>query len=317
MGTPILDQWVGDTEEFLSAYWETRPGVFRPPAGSYSPFTLADADAALETGLFREPYLEMWEEGPIPLSCYTTTRNISRATPGGFADGGRIRALMEQGATLLLRSVDHWHRPTRDVLAALAGELGRAVEAFFFVTPPGHQGLPLHRDDADVLVLQVAGRKDWRIHEQPDSADWRAGPVDPAAGPEPAEILRTALDPGEVLYVPRGFAHRALGAQGLSAHLSITVRDVGTADLAAALRDLLAEGSPAERPLGHQAITGAAERLLQEARSRLTDLSAAALVGTARRRAIARMPDPPEPTGLVRLAAACNRTAGQAGHPAT
>ncbi|MGW5498538.1 JmjC domain-containing protein [Streptomyces olivaceoviridis] len=310
MGTPILDQWVGDPQEFFSAYWETRPGVFRPPSGTPSPFTLADVDTVLETGLFREPYFEMWEEGPIPLGSYTITRHISRAAPGGFADGGRIRSLLEKGATLLLRSVDHWHGPTREVLAALAGELGRGVEAFFFVTPPGHQGLPLHRDDADVLVLQVAGRKDWRIHAKPDSADWRAGPVDPSAGPEPAEILRTTLDTGEVLYVPRGFAHSATGERGLSAHLSVTVRDIGTADLGATLHGLLTEGLPAERPLGHEAITDAAERLLQDARDRLMKLSAADLVGMARRQAVARMPGRPDPADLEDLATAWNATAG-------
>nr|WP_244218463.1 hypothetical protein [Streptomyces corchorusii] len=101
--------------------------------------------------------------------------------------------------------------------------------------------------------------------------------------------------------MPRGFAHCATGKRGLSAHLPITVRDVGTADLGAALGGPLAEGLPAERPLGDEAITGPAERLLQDARDRPRGLSAADLVGMARRRTVALMPGRPEQASLARL----------------
>lgn len=54
-----------------------------------------------------------------------------------------------------------WHPATGALTARPAEDLGRHVEAFFF-TPAGCQGLAVHRDDADVFVLQTA-----RLHPGP------------------------------------------------------------------------------------------------------------------------------------------------------
>ncbi|MFF5550633.1 cupin [Streptomyces olivaceoviridis] len=244
----------------------------RRAAGS-SLFPLADADAVLESGVLREPYFEVWEEGPIPLGLYSGMRQVSRAAPAGFAESSSSPRPATGGCRCTVTTPTSWSS-------------------------------------------RSPGARDWRIHAGPDGAGWRAGPID-AAGPEPAEILRTTLDAGEVLWVPRGFAHCATGERGLSAHLPVTVRDVGTADLGAALGGPLAEGIPAERPLGDEAITGVAERLLQDARDRPRGLSAADLVGMARRRAVARMPGRPEQAGLAQLAEVWNASAGDTVHMAS
>ncbi|MFI0960768.1 JmjC domain-containing protein [Streptomyces sp. NPDC021080] len=304
MHAPTLAQWVGNPEHFLDSYWNDRPGVFRPAGGGYSSFTLADLDAALSTGFFREPYVEMWDGDKLPARKFTTARTVARDTPGGFADARKIRDLLDKGATLLLRCIDQWHAPTRTLLASLATELGRHIEAFFFVTPAGRQGLPLHRDDADVLVVQVAGSKTWHIHEGPADENWHAGRVTEQDGPRPDEILRTTLHAGDVLYVPRGFAHWACGDEGLSAHLSLTVREVGARDLADALRALLAdELRLPDRPLGQDALTSTAARLLAHTAERLAGLTPQELVGEARRRGLAGMPADPDTVSFAELAA--------------
>ncbi|MFD8418561.1 JmjC domain-containing protein, partial [Streptomyces sp. NPDC059668] len=299
MYAPTLAQWVGDSEEFLTSYWNKRPGVFHPAEGGYSSFTLADLDQAISTGFFREPYVEMWDGDKLPNRKFTSARNVARSTPGGFADVRKIHDLLDKGATLLLRCVDQWHAPTRGLLAALAAELGRHIEAFFFVTPAGRQGLPLHRDDADVLVVQVAGSKTWHLHEGPADENWHAGRVTEQDGPPPAEILRTTLHVGDVLYVPRGFAHWASGDEGLSAHLSLTVREVGTPDLVDALHARLAEElALPERPLGQEALTRTAARLIAHATARLAELTPDELVDRARTHGIAGMPSGgPPPRG--------------------
>ncbi|MFF3919275.1 JmjC domain-containing protein [Streptomyces sp. NPDC001852] len=304
MHAPTLAQWVGNPAEFLTTYWNKRPGVFHPDGGGHSSFTLADLDAALSTGFFREPYVEMWDGDKLPARKFTTTRAVARSTPAGFADACRIRELLDKGATLLLRCVDQWHAPTRTLLASLATELGRQVEAFFFVTPAGRQGLPLHRDDADVLVVQVAGSKAWHIHEGPTDGNWHAGRVTDQDGPWPAEILRTTLRPGDVLYVPRGFAHLAAGDQGLSAHLSLTVREVGSDDLADTLWSLLTEElALAERPLGEEGLVSTATRLLAHTAERLAALTAADLLNRARAHGRATMSPAPDTASFTELAA--------------
>ncbi|WP_087885197.1 JmjC domain-containing protein [Streptomyces alboflavus] len=309
MGAQILGQLVGDANSSFWSYWRSRPGVFAV-GGMHSPFALADVDAALASGLFREPYVEMWRDGRrLPVTDFTSTRTVARENPGGFADEVKIRALLDGGATMLLRCLDQWHAPTRDMLHALAAELGRAVEAFCFVTPAGQAGLPLHRDDGDVFVVQLTGSKSWYVHEGPADARWQAGRVRDDE-PQPAELLHTVLRPGEVLYIPRGFAHRATGQEGLSAHLSLAVREIGVAELLDGIQEhaIRADGTEdagaGPRPLSDAAITAEAKKLLETARRQLANLTEESLVAHARQLHMDRMPPRPEGLRLSELAAA-------------
>ncbi|MGW2250678.1 JmjC domain-containing protein [Kitasatospora sp. NPDC001660] len=302
MHAPTLAQWVGDPVGFTTAYWRRRPGVFRPEGGVRSPFTLADVDAALATGFLHEPYVEMTRaEDPLDRDAYLTPRAVYESSYGGFADERKIRALLDGGATLLMRRVDQWHGPTRDLLARLSAELERAVEAFCFVTPPGTQGVPLHRDDADVLVLQLNGSKSWRVHEGPTDGNWRHGRVE---GEPPAEVLRTTLHAGEVLYIPRGFAHQAVGNEGLSVHLSLTVREIHMGDLFRSLQKLSARSMDIEtRPLDDAAVLATATAMLEHVRAAVAELAPEDLVRHARRRKLAALPVPRSPISLSAVAA--------------
>ncbi|MEU5049299.1 cupin domain-containing protein [Streptomyces sp. NPDC021096] len=287
MESPTLAAWVGDVQSFTGHQWQRRPALFTPETLA-SPFDLAELDTAFDGGLLRTPYLEMVRSDKVvvPADAYTTSRVVNGTTHHGFADRAKVVALLRAGATLLLRCVDQWHRPTGELVARLSEELGRRVEAFFFVTPAGGQGLAVHRDDADVFVLQVAGRKTWYVHDAPTVADWSLGEL-PENEHSPL-LLHSVLESGSVLYVPRGFAHRAVGAAGLSAHLSLTIRDISLQDLRTALEQRLSEGLdlPA-RPLGEAAIADACATLLSHVRAKLDtiepeDLRLAARAAQAR-----------------------------------
>ncbi|GAB2726935.1 JmjC domain-containing protein [Kitasatospora kifunensis] len=288
MESPTLANWVGDVKTFVDRQWQREPALFTPQALA-SPFDLAELDAAFDQGLLRTPYLEMVRSNKVtvPPDAYTTSRVVNGTTHHGFADRAKVLALLRAGATLLLRCVDQWHRPTGDLVARLSEELDRRVEAFFFVTPAGGQGLAVHRDDADVFVLQAAGQKTWYVHDAPTVANWSPGELpDDEHSPR---LLHSVLEPGSVLYVPRGFAHRAVGAGGLSAHLSLTIRDICLHDLRTALEQCLSEGLDLPvRPLGEAAIADACATLLSHVRAKLDtiepqDLRLAARAAQARR----------------------------------
>ncbi|MEU4117930.1 cupin domain-containing protein [Kitasatospora sp. NPDC028055] len=282
MESPTLADWVGDLAAFADHRWQREPAVFTP-ARPASPFDLDALDAAFDSGLLRTPYLELVRSDKVvvPAEAFTTSRTVNGTTHHGFADRAKVLALLRTGATLLLRCVDQWHGPTGDLVARLSEELDRRVEAFFFLTPVGGQGLAVHRDDADVFVLQVSGRKTWYVHDAPAAAEWSLGEL--PDGERSAQRLHTVLGPGDVLYVPRAFAHRAVGAEGLSGHLSLTVRDLSVPDLRTALDQLLAEGlALPTRPLGEPAIAAAGAALLDHARARLDGITSEQLLRAAR-----------------------------------
>ncbi|WP_133917970.1 JmjC domain-containing protein [Streptomyces sp. NBC_00582] len=289
MPKPHLARWVGDADAFLDGSWRRGPLVHRPDPALRPPLSLADLDALLETGLLHSPFFEMARADEfVPKEAYCSARTVNRTAHPGYADARKVRDQLDKGNTLLLRCVDQWHPATARLVADLSAELGRRIEAFLFVTPPGGQGLPLHRDDADVLTLQISGSKHWYVHTGPTDDRWAPGPVAP--GEDPELLLTKVLGSGEVLYIPRGFAHLATGDAGLSVHLSLTIREVSTADLQRALQYSLVEGlRPAgSRPGDDAALQAAAKGLLDHYRLRLETVSPADLVEAARRAQLAQ-----------------------------
>src|SRR5262249_40585968 len=135
--------------------------------------------------------------------------------------------------------------------------------------------------DADVLVLQVSGSKNWTVKPGPATGDWRPGKTSEDPGPS---VLETLLSTGQVLYIPRGYAHAAVGHAGsMSAHLSLTIREAGTEHLVRALAQLLLkqQGLP-PRPVDDASLLDVAGALLDGARTRLADLEPQDVLDAAR-----------------------------------
>ncbi|MBV6700320.1 cupin domain-containing protein [Kitasatospora aureofaciens] len=281
--TRVLAGLVGDTEVFRKVLEERRPQVFRTEEWPPGLPRTGELDAVLRGGLLRVPYVEMVRAGEVvPAAEFCTARTVAGRREGGFADPDRIAALLADGATLLLPQLDQWHASVRALATGIALELGRRTEAFCFATGAGRRGLDVHRDDADVLVVQLAGEKEWTVHEAPADGRWHPGPA-----PEPGAVaLESVLRPGEVLYVPRGAPHMATGRQGLSVHLSFTIREAGTGRLRDAVGEWLAAGGWAnalpQRPATEAELLATAAEVLRLGRARLAELTAEELLRLAR-----------------------------------
>ncbi|MFJ2497697.1 JmjC domain-containing protein [Streptomyces sp. NPDC087539] len=278
-----LARYVGDEQAFHHTLWRRTPAVLHPRTAPMGLLTVAELDTILDAGLLTIPYATLvHEDGPVPEERYCSPRVVLGGIDNRYVDAGAVRRLIgDEGATLLLRYVDQWHAGVREAADGLADCFQRQVEAFFFLTPPGTRGRPVHRDDADVLALQIHGSKRWRVYPGPPDGNWQPERVDGDPG-DP--LLDVVLRQGEVLYVPRGFAHAAEATGGsASAHLSFTVREAGSAHLYAVLEALLldGEGLPA-RPNDDTALTGAANDLIAHFHRTLAGLTPEELLRLAR-----------------------------------
>ncbi|MBP0448685.1 cupin [Kitasatospora sp. RG8] len=275
-----LRSLVGDPAPFLATAWGRQACLLRPPAPLAPPVTLADVDAVLASGLLRIPYLELVSQGKaLEQGDYTSAHHLIDRSFRGYADTAKVMGHLDSGATLLMRNIEHWHSGAAALVGRLGAELSRGVEAFLFVTPPGRKGFDSHRDDADVFVLQLHGSKRWQVHAVPEDGRWQSGPE-----PEPGPVqLETTVHAGEVLYVPRGAPHSAVGhTDGLSFHLSLTVRQPGTADLRTALTRRFDEGLELPPlPVDPVELRRTAAALLDHYRERLAGLTPEALCAAA------------------------------------
>lgn len=231
-----------------------------------------------------------------------TTRS---ANAGGrrlhdVADSDKVREAHLAGATLVLNALHRTHPPVVRFCRALAAELGHATQCNAYVTPGGGaRGFAYHHDTHDVFVLQVSGRKHWRVFppvlDLPLPSQPRSGDALVAADATP--LLDVVLEPGDALYLPRGYVHAASTTDDPSVHLTVGVLSTTWYDV---LQDTLALAADdvAFRdalPMAGAPVDVAA--FLQHAASWLASLPAAqvdALVARRSARAI-----PVEPLGLL------------------
>jgi Cupin superfamily protein len=161
----------------------------------------------------------------------------------GAAHVERVAAEFAGGATIVLQALHLNHPPLALFCRELEGRLGHPVQANAYYTPRAAQGLPVHHDTHDVLVLQLAGEKRWLVYEPVLELPLKDQRYSADLGEPGDRVLDLTLRPGDVLYLPRGWLHEALTSDSDSLHLTLginayTARDAVRAALEAAEGDV-------------------------------------------------------------------------------
>jgi ribosomal protein L16 Arg81 hydroxylase len=94
-----------------------------------------------------------------------------------------------------------------------------------YVTPPNAKGVKPHFDTQEGFLIQVDGSKRWKVykpvHESPP-VEGSYTSVEPERLSEPS--CETVLNPGDVLYIPRGFPHEGIAGDGqASLHITLEI----------------------------------------------------------------------------------------------
>ena len=233
-----LARCVGDVQQFLDQQWGRAPlhclasSDSERERGFDDLFSLDDIDRLVTSSFARMPAFRLVRDGkPIDPSRYTRTARLGGRTVSGVGDPRRVLEELEGGATVVLQGLQRYWPPLTRFCRALELELTHPVQANAYITPAGARGLAVHYDTHDVFVLQVAGTKEWAIHEPVFADPLASQPWSTRRGRPGPTVLEPRLQTADTLYVPRGFLHSARAQEDLSAHLTIgvlthTVQDV-------------------------------------------------------------------------------------------
>lgn len=205
--------------QFLAQHWESAylrvPARDRGPDAREVPITLAELDAVLMDRPHMHPHVQLVDAArAVAVEEYTHDDDV--------VDPVRAVKRFSAGATMIVNRIDEWAPRVRELCGALESELGIHVQANLYLTPGRAQGFPIHYDHHDVIIVQCEGRKAWRLYDAPRPLPMRGERFDASVtkpGPVSAEFV---LEPGDVLYVPRGLMHDAL-ADGDDASLHVTI----------------------------------------------------------------------------------------------
>jgi ribosomal protein L16 Arg81 hydroxylase len=211
-------------EEFIAEHWERRPlVVVRSETGRFDEILSArDVERLICATGIRTPAFRLVRDGAqLPLGGYTEDIPWRPGAFSGTAVVDRVADEFARGATIVLQGLHiHWH-PAALYCRGLEHRLACPVQANAYFTPARAQGFAVHHDTHDVFVLQVTGRKHWRVYEPVVELPLASQKWSPELGSPRGPVVDVVLDAGDTLYVPRGWPHDASTSDSESLHLTI------------------------------------------------------------------------------------------------
>jgi len=146
--------------------------------------------------------------------------------PGPFPGGrtrlrlGAMAGSLQDGYTLVLDGFD-----LRDAESGLVAEMFERVYACpvninGYLSSRTYSSFGAHWDEQDVVIVQLVGRKHWSVYEPSALSPLQAVQPEGASG-DP--IWQGTLEPGDTLFIPRGWPHLVKGLDEVSFHHTITM----------------------------------------------------------------------------------------------
>jgi ribosomal protein L16 Arg81 hydroxylase len=155
--------------------------------------------------------------------------------------------LLGEGATLIIDEAEELYAPLRNLVVSLERIFRIPIQANLYAGWRTSKGFNLHWDSHDVLVLQIAGRKSWKVYEPTRDFPLRD---DYETAPPPEKLVwEGILREGEVLYMPRGWWHVACPLDEPCLHVTLGLRNHTGIDLVRWFADFLEETADFRRDL--------------------------------------------------------------------
>ena len=144
----------------------------------------------------------------------------SKADNTNKVDVARLESLLAEGHSLVVTPIQPYVPALATLCANIAARLREQVKVGVIVTLGTAGAFKLHYDPEDLIIVQVEGRKRWRIYG-PAVANPVIGMPKPPPPPESAPIFDEVLEAGDLLLLPAGTWHHCENGPDRSLHLGI------------------------------------------------------------------------------------------------
>ena len=209
------------------------------PEAAVGLFGWPQLNAALAEHRLTPPRLRLERAGGDVTAGVFRSRRTRRGALLQDLDAAALTARLREGATLIVDAVNEISPPLQRLCAELSAQFAASCQANLYACWGQTQGFDVHWDDHEVFVVQVQGRKQWALYGATEVSPTRRGAAAQAADAPQVEPERVVLEPGDVLYLPRGFWHGAVGLGGPTLHLTVGLTRKTGADLLRWLADEL------------------------------------------------------------------------------
>ena len=228
-------------QAFYDGWYEKKPLLIKrdEPAFYASLLTIDDLNEHLGRAHLSAPALRMARNGQ---ELDATTYTYPSSSPNSHwldatVDKEKLFAKFYDGHTIIFME---YEQQSARVLR-LRHDVERAFHApamtHVYLTPRNAQGFSPHWDTTNVFILQFTGTKNWMIYDSPVTLPTTRQRIYPGDWTRVEPTLTAMLEPGDLLYIPRGFVHEARSADAVSGHMTLELRALTYADLLRQIAD--------------------------------------------------------------------------------
>ncbi|MGQ0799785.1 MAG: JmjC domain-containing protein [Pseudomarimonas sp.] len=210
-----------DGADFLTHWWGMKLLHLRGPEGRFANLLpWAALTTLLETQRFPQDSLRLVQGGK-PLEVERFAQRCSGAEPLVLKSAALSRCLAD-GATLVMDHVQERVPALRQLADAVGNDLRANTTINLYASFGAQEGFGLHWDGQENFILQIAGRKHWKVY-RPTRVNPLKGEINAAPSPSGEPDWEGVIEDGDMLYLPRGWWHIARPLDGPSLHLTLTV----------------------------------------------------------------------------------------------
>lgn len=151
-----------------------------------------------------------------------------------LADNDKLFKFFNDGNTIIINTGNNSITKLTNYCQDLERELQFHLQFNIYITPVSAKGFANHYDDHDVIILQTTGTKIWRLYSIPfelpcSKQSHHQFMKDKYELGEPT--FEQELEPGDLLYIPRGLVHDAITTDSASVHITLGLHPTYRFDL--------------------------------------------------------------------------------------
>jgi ribosomal protein L16 Arg81 hydroxylase len=200
-------------------YWHQKGLIGAPEF-----FKLQDLKAYVNSPMLMPEYFALVYQGKKIDCSQAIAHKVVQRVQIRFLNKGVIDDYLSRGAALVIEGLDIAFPQINEFCAAI-DEARPCVlsNPVAFFSQRGAEAYRGHLDSDDVLVVQLAGQKKWRLHARQAPRRVEKSELTPEKmGPVRGEVT---LSPGDALFVKAGTPHQVETASAYSLHLSVDIAD--------------------------------------------------------------------------------------------
>ncbi|XP_047128040.1 ribosomal oxygenase 2 isoform X1 [Hydra vulgaris] len=202
---------------FFEEFWEKKPlYIKRENSGYYGDlFSLSSMKEILAAH-------ELEFETDVNVCRYVDNEKELLNEDGCLTVDKFDKLMNDKHATFQLHQPQRYGTVLWQLMEKMETYFGCLVGSNVYITPKESQGLAPHCDDVEVFILQLEGTKHWKLYKPMVelSRDYTQDLSQDSIG---KPIMELTLEPGDLLYFPRGTIHQARSVgESYSTHITLS-----------------------------------------------------------------------------------------------